>query len=686
MTSRDLTENVEQLQVRASLELIRDRMVAALARLARRAAEHRTLVLAGRSHNVPAQATTMGKRFANAGEELLQALQRVEELLERYPLRGIKGPVGTQQDMADLLGDPGAVDQLEAAVAEHLGFTATLNNVGQVYPRSLDLDVVAALAQAAAAPSSLATTLRLMAGLELATEGFRPGQVGSSAMPHKMNSRSCERICGLAVVIRGHLSMVAELAGDQWNEGDVSCSVVRRVALPDAFLATDGLFETFLTVLDDLGVYPAVIARELDRYLPFLATTKVLVAAVRAGVGRETAHEVISEHAVAAALALREEGEPGNDLLDRLAADPRLPLDRPALDALLADPLEFAGRAPEQVDAFVAQVEASSPATPRRPPTPPPTSSKSPSGSRHSSDTAAMFGGMTLPLPHVHSGKVRDIYAVGDDRLLMVTSDRLSAFDVVMDEPIPQKGRVLTAMSAFWFEELAEVAPSHLVSTDVADLPAEVRESGEDLAGRIMLCRRAEMLPIECIVRGYLSGSAWKEYKRAGTMHGTALPTGLQESEELPEPVFTPSTKADEGHDENISFEAASDLVGADVAAKARDISLELYSRGAELARERGIIIADTKFELGFVDGELAVCDEVLTPDSSRFWPVDEWKPGVTPPSFDKQPVRDYLDGLDWDKQPPPPPLPPEVVNATSARYVEAYERITGRRLAEWAR
>ncbi len=260
MTSRDLTENVEQLQVRASLELIRDRMVAALSRLARRAAEHRTLVITGRSHNVPAQATTMGKRFANTGEELLQALRRIEELLERYPLRGIKGPVGTQQDMADLLGEPAAVDQLEAAVAEHLGFAATLTNVGQVYPRSLDLDVVAALAQAVAAPSSLATTLRLMAGLELATEGFHPGQVGSSAMPHKMNSRSCERICGLAVVVRGHLSMVAELAGDQWNEGDVSCSVVRRVALPDAFLATDGLFETFLTVLDDLGFYPVVIA------------------------------------------------------------------------------------------------------------------------------------------------------------------------------------------------------------------------------------------------------------------------------------------------------------------------------------------------------------------------------------------------------------------------------------------
>jgi phosphoribosylaminoimidazole-succinocarboxamide synthase len=287
-----------------------------------------------------------------------------------------------------------------------------------------------------------------------------------------------------------------------------------------------------------------------------------------------------------------------------------------------------------------------------------------------------------LNLPHVHSGKVRDIYAVGDDRLLMVTSDRLSAFDVVMDEPVPGKGRVLTAMTAFWFEVLGDVVGNHLISTDVADLPDEVA-GHEGLAGRIMLCHKAEMLPIECIVRGYLSGSAWKEYKTSGTMHGQALPEGLQESDQLPEPVFTPSTKGDV-HDENITYDQAVELVGSDVAERARSVSVELYRRGAEMARERGIIIADTKFELGFIDGQLVVCDEVLTPDSSRFWPVDDWTPGATPPSFDKQPVRDYLETLAWDKTPPPPALPPEVVSATSARYAEAYERITGRSLADW--
>jgi len=356
MTSRDLTENVEQLQVRRSLEVLRDRLIASLALLADRAAEYATLTIAGRTHNVPAQATTLGKRFATAGEELLQAFRRIEDLLARYPLRGLKGPVGTQQDLLDLLGDERAVQELEARIAGHLGFTARLDSVGQVYPRSLDLDVVSALVQAASGPSSLATTIRLMAGQELATEGFQAGQVGSSAMPHKMNSRSCERIVGLRHVLTGHLTMVGGIAGDQWNEGDVSCSVVRRVALPDAFLAADGLFETFLTVLAEFGAYPAVIERELARYLPFLGTSKVLVAAVRAGTGRELAHEVIREHAVAVALDMRESGRGDNDLLDRLAGDDRLPLSREQLVALFDDRLAFTGLASAQVDRFVTSV------------------------------------------------------------------------------------------------------------------------------------------------------------------------------------------------------------------------------------------------------------------------------------------------------------------------------------------
>ena len=321
MTSRDLTENVEQLQIVSALGLVRTRMVTVLARLGELAARYADQPITARTHNVAAQVTTLGKRFATVAEELLVAYERVDGLLERYPLRGIKGPVGTGQDMLDLVGgDEAKLAALEQRVADHLGFTRVLLSTGQVYPRSLDYDVVTALAQVAAAPSNLATSIRLMAGAELVTEGFRPGQVGSSAMPHKMNTRSCERVNGLAVVLRGYVSMVGELAGDQWNEGDVSDSVVRRVALPDAFFALDGLFETFLSVLADFGAFPAVIEAELRRYLPFLVTTKVLLAAVRRGVGRETAHEVIKEHAVAVALAMREQGG-DNDLLERLADD-----------------------------------------------------------------------------------------------------------------------------------------------------------------------------------------------------------------------------------------------------------------------------------------------------------------------------------------------------------------------------
>jgi adenylosuccinate lyase len=355
LTSRDLTENVEQMQIRQSLLLVRDKTVALLARLARLAAEHQDLALTGRSHNVAAQTTTLGKRFATAADEVLVAHTRLQHLLADYPLRGIKGPVGTAADMLDLLGSGQSLAELERRVAGHLGFERVLTSVGQIYPRSLDHDVVGAMVQLAAGPSSLATTIRLMAGHDLVTEGFQKGQVGSSAMPHKMNTRSCERVNGFMVLLRGYQTMAADLAGSQWNEGDVYCSVVRRVMLPDAFFAIDGMLETMLTVLDEFGVFEEVVRNELDKYLPFLATTKILMASVRAGVGRETAHEVIKENAVAAALDMRQTGaDPA--LLRRLADDDRLPLDAGQLAALMAEPLEFTGAAADQVRAIVAQI------------------------------------------------------------------------------------------------------------------------------------------------------------------------------------------------------------------------------------------------------------------------------------------------------------------------------------------
>ena len=293
-----------------------------------------------------------------------------------------------------------------------------------------------------------------------------------------------------------------------------------------------------------------------------------------------------------------------------------------------------------------------------------------------------------LGLPHIHSGKVRDLFDAGEGQLLMVASDRLSAFDVVMNEAVPNKGRVLTAMSAFWFGELSEIIGNHLISTSLDSLPPSAQLP--ELAGRIMLCRRAEMLPIECIVRGFVAGSAWKEYSQNGTVHSMAVPAGMAEAARLDEPMFTPSTKAAVGdHDENISFDAAVELIGGDLAEQARSLSLQMYSLAAAKAEAAGFFLADTKFELGLIadsNGKknLVVADEVLTPDSSRFWLMEDWHPGSTPQGFDKQPVRDFLETLTWNKTPPPPALPPAVVQATADRYQQAYEQICGLRFEDW--
>jgi adenylosuccinate lyase len=306
---------------------------------------------------VPAQPTTFGKRLAMFGQELLIAFTRIDELLNRYPVRGLKGAVGTQLDQLTLLGgDSAKVDQLESRVLKHLGFRASLDAVGQVYPRSLDFEVVSALHQLGATGASCATTLRLMAGAGLLTEGFQLGQVGSSAMPHKVNARNCERICGFSTILSGYVTMTGALSGHQWNEGDVSCSVVRRVALPDSFFAIDGLLETYATVLRQLEVFPAAIGAENERNLPFLATTTILMEAVKRGAGRETAHEAIKEHSLAAAKALRSGGGDA-DLLSRLAGDKRIGLGKKALQAILAENARFVGAAPHQVDAFLAEIK-----------------------------------------------------------------------------------------------------------------------------------------------------------------------------------------------------------------------------------------------------------------------------------------------------------------------------------------
>ncbi len=357
LTSRDLTENIEQLRIIKALKIIRNKTMAALLILADRAEDWKLLYLTARTHNVPAQSSTFGKRLSMFGEELLLAFKELDESIQNYPVRGIKGPVGTQSDLLALFGDDIAkVNSLESRILDHLGIKNNFNTVGQVYPRSLDFKVVSVLVRLASGPSSFAKTLRIMAGHEFASEGFAKGQVGSSAMPHKMNSRSCERLNGLAVILKGYLTMTSELAGDQWNEGDVSCSVVRRVCLPDSFFAIDGLLDTFITILKQMEVYSEMIALENKRYGPFLATTEILMKAVEKGLGRETAHEVIKEHAVQVVQDLRGGKISQNDFVKRLSNDSRLGFSEEMLSELVSGVQAKTGLAEKQVEHFCTLV------------------------------------------------------------------------------------------------------------------------------------------------------------------------------------------------------------------------------------------------------------------------------------------------------------------------------------------
>ncbi len=352
MTSRDLTENIEAFQIVSALKLVQSKTIAVLARLGEKTAEYKALPMVGRSHNVPAQITTLGKRFATVAEELLFAYSRLENLIENFPIRGLKGPVGTAQDSHDIMGAD--YKKLEETITKSLGFTNTLDSTGQIYPRSIDYDVITALVQLSSAPSNLATAIRLMAGNDLVSEGFKAGQVGSSAMPHKMNTRSCERINGFAAILKGYATMIGEISGNQWNEGDVSDSVVRRVVIADAFYAIDGALETTLTVLKEFGIFPAMIEKEIQTHLPFLATTKILMAAVKNGMGREDAHEAIKEISIATSNEIRE-GKT-TSLIQAIAADSRIPLTHDELEKLIASPIEFTGLAQEQCDAVIAKI------------------------------------------------------------------------------------------------------------------------------------------------------------------------------------------------------------------------------------------------------------------------------------------------------------------------------------------
>ncbi|MEE3234536.1 MAG: adenylosuccinate lyase [Candidatus Latescibacterota bacterium] len=357
LTSRDLTDNVEQFQILRSLKLIQLKYIHCLNILSERSDQWKELVIVGRTHYAAAQPTTLGKRLSMFGEEMLVAHENLDHLISNYPLRGLKGAVGTSLDQLTLLGnDPKKLHLLQEKIRDHLGFQKELGAVGQVYPRSLDYSVVSTLFQLGSGLANLAKNMRLMAGNELLTEGFSKGQVGSSAMPHKMNTRSTERINGLQNILGGYVHMIGSLTGDQWFEGDVSCSVVRRLSIPDSFFAFDGMLETALHVLDEMGVYPAVVDRDLRRYMPFLASTTILMESVQRGAGRETVHEAIKEHAIAAALTLRETGTAENDLPERLGQDSRIPLTASEIDTVLEEARTLTGESKSQVQSFVGRV------------------------------------------------------------------------------------------------------------------------------------------------------------------------------------------------------------------------------------------------------------------------------------------------------------------------------------------
>ncbi len=624
LTSSDVVDTALALQVREAGTLLLEGLDGALAAVIARAEEHRDTVMVGRTHGVHAEPITFGVKLAGWAFELARDRSRLVAALERMRVGKLAGAVGTYGG-----GDP----EMERIACERLGLVPE-QAATQVVPRDRHAELLSTLALCAASLERHATEIRHLARTELreVQEPFGKGQKGSSAMPHKRNPVVAERICGLARVVRAAAAVGLENVA-LWHERDISHSSAERVVLPDAFLALDYMLDRFTWLVERARRRRRAHAREPRR---------------------------VTRPRVQPARSARPRRARGSPATRRIASCRGTPWRRGTSSATSAS--------------WSPAIRRSAPvSTPRR--WRPPSTSTTPSGTSTSSSNASAPSPRRSPnerrrpsMPeatHVASGKVREIFELEADRLLLVASDRISTFDVVLPTEIPDKGRVLTGLSGFWFARTREVVPNHLVA---------LRSDG-----RSTEARRLEMLPIECVVRGYLAGSGWKDYLSTGEVCGHRLPEGLRESDRLPEPIFTPATKAQTGHDENISREQAAELVGTELLADAERISLDLYRFASTYAAERGILIADTKFELGLdPDGVLTLGDEALTPDSSRFWPADEYEPGRGQPSYDKQYVRDYCETLGWDKSPPGPELPDEVVAGTRSRYVEAFERLTG--------
>ena len=632
LTSSDVVDTALSATLTRAADLLLADLDRFVATLRARALELMDVPVTGRTHGMHAEPTTFGAKFALWALQADRDRRRMRQARDGIAVGKLSGAVGTFSNI-----DP----EVETSVCAALGLEPV--PATQVIARDRHAEFLWACASVGATIELMCTEIRHLARSELgeAEEPFGAGQKGSSAMPHKRNPILSERLCGLARLLRGYLGAGLEDVA-LWHERDISHSSVERVALPDASLLACYVLRKATGLAAGLVIHAD---RALDNLINgsfgLVFSQSVLLALVAGGLTRDEAYRIVQR-----------------DARHRVGGAPALP--RRAGGGSRRHPRRGRARRGLRPHPHLA---------PRRP-------------LRRRSGGP----GMSIELPKVLSGKVRELYDAGEDRLLMVASDRVSAFDVIMAEPIANKGRVLTAMTAFWSGEMSDIVPATLLAADPDDIEADLGDARfpPEWAGRAVLVKRADMLPLECIVRGYLAGQAHQEYEKSGTVHGTAMPPGLKLADRLAEPIFTPSTKAEEGHDINIDFAEAVNLVGAEAATAARDISLELYTRAAARAADVGFILADTKFELGYVDGVLSLCDEVCTPDSSRLWPADQVIPGHTPPAFDKQPLRDWLDAQGWDRTPPPPALPERVRGALSTRYVAAYERVTGLSLDDW--
>ncbi len=647
LTSNDVKDTALAMQMSDAAGLLIDGIDALSDVLARRAIEFKHTLCMGRSHGIHAEPMSFGLKLALWWSEMRRNRERAVAMRERVSVGMLSGPVGT------FAGIP---IQIEEHVCVALGLKpAEVSN--QVIQRDRHAEYLQVLALIAATLDKMATEIRSLQRTEVGEveEPFgRPGYVskGSSSMPHKRNPELSERICGLARVIRSN-SIVGLENVALWHERDISHSSAERVVLADSSLALDYILDLMTGIIDNMTVKPDRMRRNMDLTHGLVFSPRVMLALVESGVERGAAYDAVQSAAMQAL-----DAETDFQAIISQSETVRKHIDSAALSELF-DYDYFI----DQVDAIYERLGIA----------------------ELSEDESAAVLSTHLP-GLVHRGKVRDTYRVDDGVLMMIATDRISAFDVIMDDPVPQKGVLLAQMSAYWFRNvIGDIVDNHMIGmADDYAVREKIGDAGAlaDLPNawqdRAMLIREAERIDMECVVRGYLAGAGWAEYESHGTLNGEKLPKGLRPAEKLPEPMFTPSTKAESGHDIPLTESEAIDLVGADLHARLKEVSIQIYERARQHAAERGMILVDTKFEFGFVNGKLTLIDEVLTPDSSRFWDAEDWEPGSFPPAYDKQHLREWLMQTEWNREPPPPQVPPDVLNMTRQRYISAYERLTG--------